>query len=166
MKNWQFSTREPSIFEQKVILGLLIEIGILVVMGSHCYEFAGNFYSQRRGGPIGLAVTAWIASITMKCFDNLWTSLLLANKVENLAYIRYVDDSRQFLRGLRKGVRWKNGCFSFDKSWEIEDIDQNLPDDARNAKILSEAMNTIMPFLNFTAESPSDYSDNKLPTLD
>ena len=46
MESWSFSPKNPSIFEQKAIIGLLMEIGILVAMGSHCYEFAGRFYLQ------------------------------------------------------------------------------------------------------------------------
>ena len=32
--------------------------------------------------------------------------------------------------------------------------------------ILLDAMNSVMSFLNFTGESPSDYVDGRLPTLD
>ena len=82
-----------------------METGILIVMGSHCYEFAGKFYLQVMGGPIGLAVTAWIASITMKCFDNLWMNVLKSSNIKILDYVRYVDDSRNFSKCLKKGVR-------------------------------------------------------------
>ena len=94
-------------------MGLLLEIGVLVVMGTHCYEFNGKFYVQKRGGPIGLAVTAWIASIVMQCFDNLWVKLLKMNNVFLFAYMRYVDDSRNFTKSLKKGVRWFNGSFQY-----------------------------------------------------
>ena len=73
------------------------------------------------GGPIGLAITAWVASITMKCFDNLWVSLLKSNKVDFLAYMRYVDDSRSFLSYLKKGVRWVESKFEYRQVWEVED---------------------------------------------
>ena len=77
-----------------------------------------------------------------------------------------MDDSRTFLRGLRKGVRWVDNRFIYDPSFEAIDILENCPDDARNTNLLLEAMNTIMDFLTFTGESPSDFSDNRLPTLD
>ena len=165
MDNWHFSPHEPTIFEERLNIGLLMEVGILIAMGSHCYEFAGDFYLQTRGGPIGLAITAWIAPIIMQCFDNLWVELLIDNNVSLLSYMRYVDDSRNFIKGLRKGVRWINNKFFYHDS-ETLDIIENIPDDARNTGLLLQAMNSIMSFLNFTGESPSDYADGRLPTLD
>ena len=44
MENWEFSPHVPTIFEEKLILGLVIEVGVLVAMGSHIYEFAGKYY--------------------------------------------------------------------------------------------------------------------------
>ena len=159
MDGWRHSPHEPTEFELKLILGLIMEVGILISMGSHCYEFAGRFYLQLLGGPIGLAVTAWIASITMQCFDNLWTKLLADNKIECLTYVRYVDDARDFTRGLKKGVRWKNGSFSFNKNWEIEDQNSDVSDDVTIMNLLLEAKNSVMPFLKFTGEAPSQFSD-------
>ena len=119
-----------------------------------------------RGGPIGLNVTAWAASIVMKCFDNIWLSILKRSKVDILAYLRYVDNSRSFMRGFKRGVRWRDGVFVYDIEYEIDDYRQNVDDDTRNMKVLLEAMNSIMPFLKFTGESPADYPDRRLPTLD
>ena len=65
MEGWIHSTSDLSTRQQKLIIGLLMEVGILVVMGSHCYEFNGKFFLQVLGGPIGLAITAWVASITI-----------------------------------------------------------------------------------------------------
>ena len=102
----------------------------------------------------------------MKCFDNLWLAILRRNKVDFLAYLRYVDDSRSFMRGFKKGVRWSKGAFAYDIDWEIEDYRLNLDEDTRNLNILLEAMNSVMSFLKFTGESPADYPDRRLPTLD
>ena len=38
MDNWIHSAHIPTIFEQKLILGLIMEVRILIAMGSHCYE--------------------------------------------------------------------------------------------------------------------------------
>ena len=128
MNNWTHPNHIPTIFEQKLILGLVMEVGILIAMGTHCYEFAGKFFLQLRGGPIGLNITAWAASIVMKCYDNIWMAILRSNKIDLLAYLRYVDDSRSFIRGLRRGVRWCGGKFKYDIEWEIEDFRENLED--------------------------------------
>ena len=166
MNRWTHANIEPTIFQKKLIISLLIEVGVLVLMGSHCYEFAGSFYLQTLGGPIGLAATAWIASLTMKCFDNLWNALLVRNRVIFHLYLRYVDDSRTFLRGLRKGVRWAKNRFVYSKIHELEDIAKNEENDVRNVNLLLQAMNSIMDFLSFTGEAPSEFPKNRLPTLD
>ena len=46
------------------------------------------------------------------------------------------------------------------------DVEENLADDTRNVNLLIEAMNSIMSFLSFTGEAPSDFHDKRLPTLD
>ena len=89
-----------------------------------------------------------------------------SNNVDLLAYLRYVDDSRSFTKGFKKGVRWSNGKFEYNLDWVIEDFEQNIDNDICNKDILLEAMNSVMPFLRFTGESPSDYPDKRLPTLD
>ena len=137
-----------------------MEIGILVVMGSHCYEFGGKLFLQvRGGGPMGLAITAWIASITMKCYDSLWISFLNANGLDFLKYLPYVDVSHTFLKALGKGVRWVDSKFQFNPIWQLEDIEENNPNDSRNVNLLLEAKNSVMDFLKFTGEAPSDYPD-------
>ena len=72
MDSWIFANHNPSDYQIKLILGLIIEVGVLIAMGSHIYEFGGRFYLQLFGGPIGMVLTAWLASIVMKAFDNLW----------------------------------------------------------------------------------------------
>ena len=166
LENWIFSSHVPTIFEEKLILGLVLEIGVLIAMGSHSYEFAGKFYLQVLGGPIGLALTAWLSSIVMKSFDILWQNLLIKNGVKSLDFLRYVDDVRQFLLGIKKGWRWFDGKFCYDSNWEADDIASGVPDDKRTTNLLLQAMNSVMPFLTFTGECPSDFPDLRLPTLD
>ena len=67
LDNWSFSPTGPSIMEERRILALVVEVGILLSMGSHSYEFGGRFFLQLLGGPIGLSLTAWLASLVMKC---------------------------------------------------------------------------------------------------
>ena len=168
IENWSFSPISPSIFEERMILALVVEVGILISMGSHSYEFGGKFFLQLLGGPIGLSLTVWLASLVMKCFDVLWLSLMKKSRVKILKYLRYVDDSRNFLNQIPKGWRWskESNKFIFNLEWEAQDIASNLPDDKRNVNLLLEAKNGIMPFLRFTGECPSDFSDCRLPTLD
>ena len=166
MDSWIFANQNPTIFQIKLILGLVVEVGVLLAMGSHVYEFGGRFYLQLAGGPIGMVLTAWLASIIMKAFDNLWVGLLVSNRVKFYGYGRYVDDSRTFLAGIAKGWRWVVDRFEFSKTWESEDLIENAPDDYRNVCLMVQAMNSLMPFLSFTGEAPSDFENGRLPTLD
>ena len=56
MNNGQFSPHLPTSFEERKILALVIEVGVLIVMGSHSYEFGGKFFMQIFGRPIRLAL--------------------------------------------------------------------------------------------------------------
>ena len=135
-------------------------------MGSHVYEFAGRFYLQTLGGPIGLAITAWLASIVMKCFDNLWLRLAQKCNIDISCYIRYVDDSRNFLKGIKPGWKWVKNGLKFDEIWLFEDLTNGIPEDSRIMNIVLDAMNSVMPFLTFTGETLSDFTNKRLPTLD
>ena len=44
--NWVFSSHNLSKVHERIILGMLIEVGILVAMHSHVYEFHGVYYLQ------------------------------------------------------------------------------------------------------------------------
>ena len=100
------------------IIGLVVELGVLVAIGSHIYEFGEKLFLQLWGGPIGSTLTAWLASLVMKAFDNLWKSLLIANRILYLSYARYIDDFRTFMNGIMKGWRWVEDKFQFYSLWE------------------------------------------------
>ena len=78
------------------------------------YTFGGKTYLQLKGGPIGLRFTACLASAIMKIWDDAWLKLLRNNGIKPLIYKRYVDDSRNLLKPISEGWRWKNGSFKFD----------------------------------------------------
>ena len=73
---------------------------------------------------------------------------------------------RNFYPGISPGWRWDGSEFAFNKQWELDDIYSNEPLDVRSTRVVLEALNSVMPFLNLTAECPSDYPDNRLLTLD
>ena len=100
---------------------MIMEVGVLIVMNTHVYEFHGKLYLQCYGGPIGLAITAWLASLVMQCFDNLWLNLLSRNNVAIWDYMRYVDDCRDFYPGINKGWFWSGSAFSFSNERLEED---------------------------------------------
>ena len=73
---------------------------------------------------------------------------------------------RNFYPGISPGWKWDGSEFAFNKQWELDDIYSNEPLDVRSTRVVLEAMNSVIPFLNLTAKWPSDYPDNRLPTLD
>ena len=68
--------------------------------------------------------------------------------------------------GISPGWRWSGSEFTYSKLWDIEDLELAAPLDIRSTYVVLQDMNSIMPFLNLTAECPSDYSNKRLPTLD
>ena len=99
-------------------------------------------------------------------WDHKFKKKLTSLGINTKMYARYVDDSRTFMNGIRKGWRWVEDKFQFNSLWESQDTLENRPDEARTVSIMIDAMNSIMSFLNFTGEAPNDFPDCRLPTLD
>ena len=93
-KFWQDSKREIFKQDEKRIFAAVIEILINISMSTHVYSFGGKLYLQLDGGPIGLRITATLAALIMKLWDQAWLQLMRNQKVKILGYYRYVDDSR------------------------------------------------------------------------
>ena len=56
--------------------------------------------------------------------------------------------------------------FYWCEEWAVEDaMSEETPED-RSTRLVLESMNSILDFLVFTRESPNDFEDKKLPTLD
>ena len=58
MDSWVFSAQPPSQRQIKTIIGLLVEVGVIIAMGTHVYEFGGKLFLQLFESPICLALTA------------------------------------------------------------------------------------------------------------
>lgn len=67
--NWLDSKREIWDSDEKKIMAMVVEVLTNLVMSTHVYSFAGKFYLQRDGGPIGLRSTACIPALIMKLWD-------------------------------------------------------------------------------------------------
>ena len=57
-KSWQDSPRELHRSEKRRVVATVLEVAINVAISTHVYQFAGMFFLQRNGGPIGLRSTA------------------------------------------------------------------------------------------------------------
>ena len=80
--------------------------------------------------------------------------------------MRYMEDLRVFMHGIREGWRWFDGELCWSKEWEEEDLKLGVSGLERTSVLLKESMNMVFGFLNFTVETEMDFEDNRLPTLD
>ena len=165
-KSWRDTKKEIFESEKKRILAVVLEILVNLIMSTHVYTFAGKFYLQRDGGPIGLRSTACIASLVMKLFDVAWLKLLENEGLDIYGYFRYVDDCRNCLQVLAEGWKWNGEHFEFKEEWKDADLLSSISDQSRTTEELAKAMSSLIPFLKFEGEEAGQFLSNKLPTLD
>ena len=168
---WIFIARNPSQEEEKELVSLVLEIAVRVLWENYCYDFGGQTFLQKEGGPIGQRPTMAASRIVMQdFFENYERVLLSANLEINLLKV-YVDDGRQITTILDKGMRYskEEDMFKWSKEDEEEDIEREKEGESKSsfmARLCLPLMNAINPDLTFTAEVAEDFEDKKLPTLD
>ena len=136
------------------------------MMNTHLYEFDGQIFHQQSGGPIGLRATCAVARIVMNHWDAKWMELMDKNNIKRDLEDRYMDDIRVIAMALKAGWRWFEDGFYWCKEWEAEDKNVIPTSEERTTDMILESMNAVLEFLTFTKESPADFADKKLPTLD
>ena len=62
---WREVSRELSKREKRKLLGKVVEIGVMILMRNHVYQFEGKNRVQREGGSIGLKLTGVVAKLRM-----------------------------------------------------------------------------------------------------
>ena len=149
-----------------MIMATVIKIGVIVMMNSHVYEFNGDIFLQRAGGPIGLRSTCAVARVMMNVWDARWMEMVNSNNIRVRKSNRYMDDIRSFLKAIREGWRWFNGHLCHTKEWENEDLESGISPSSRTARVLVGMMNDVFTFLKFTTELAEHFPDKKLPSLD
>jgi hypothetical protein len=70
--NWIFPDTELTELEQRMVIAMMVQIGVIVAMNTHQYSFDGKMFLQNAGGPIGLRVTCAIARVVMNTWDRKW----------------------------------------------------------------------------------------------
>ena len=164
--SWRDTKKEIFESEKRCIVATVMEISITVVMSTHIYNFCGNLYLQKQGGPIGLRSTASLANLIMKIWDMAWIRLLKNEGIMWHLYFRYVDDNRLFAPPLKPGWKWENGHFEFTQKSEKEDLSSGLTNQARTTAEFSKAMLSLVNYLEFEGEESGMFHNNRLPTLD
>ena len=140
---------------------------VQILWTTFTYEFAGEFYVQSKGGPIGARITMAASRLVMQEWSERYTMTLRTSLVEMWALRGYVDDIRQMSEVMRRGTRFnkQERRYMWREDWEREDIEKNEPDEVRMGKICLEGMNSVSN-LTFTVETAEDFQNKMLPTLD
>ena len=94
----------------------------------------------------------------------MWAKLVEENNINTSFIGFYVDDGRIIMYSLRPGWRWFNGGLWYREDWEQEE--KFLSPTERTKNMISRTLGDIVDCLEFTVETPEDYPDNWLPTLD
>ena len=161
---WDFPIVELTDKEKKMIIGEIMRMSVEVLFKTHCYSFKGSNFRQSDGGPIGLRATCAIARVVMARHSIMWAKLIEANNINTSFIGFYVDDGRIIMYSLRPGWRWFNGGLWYREDWEQEE--KFLSPTERTKNMISRTLGDIVDCLEFTVETPEDYPDNWLPTLD
>ena len=147
-----------------MIVGEIMRMAVEVLFKTHCYSFKGSVFRQSDGGPIGLRATCAIARVVMARHSILWKTAMTNNNISTAFNGVCVDDGRIIMYSIRPGWRWTNGELWYSEKWEQED--KFLSPTERTRDVLIKTVNGIVECLDFTMETPEDFPDNWLPTLD
>ena len=135
-KDWDKSlfsqpSREPTELEQRLILSLCLEEGLLAAMENHLYLFNKEVRRQEDGLGIGGDVSRAAARLVMLDWDRLYQELLSKNNLTSHMYERYVDDTAQGMEALPEGMRWSLEESRFIMRPELVEEDRRRPADQR-----------------------------------
>ena len=118
---WTFSRNSRTDFEERMIVAMAVQIGIIAVMNTHQYSFNGKTFLQKAGGPIGLRATCAIARVVMNTWDTRWLEKLEVNGIRIKTGVRYMDDIRIFAHAIRAGWRWWDDSLCYCEEWRLEE---------------------------------------------
>ena len=76
---WSFPRNHFTKEKMKMIVMRVLEVAVLICMGTHAYTLCGQLYIQSEGGPIGMWFTSSLTTLVMKMWDDAF--LKLANRV-------------------------------------------------------------------------------------
>ena len=169
---WQFPRAKPTEIQERELIARVAEIATRAIFENFTYKFAGEMHHQASGGPIGARVTMAAARIVMHDWGETYHGILEAARLETAILTGYVDDVRQGGQSMRMGMRYDEKAKQFTWSQGAKEEDRRLrvlekeSTNARMRRICMPAINNINQDLEFTAELPEEFAENKLPTLD
>ena len=165
-KHWQYPRLVFTEQEQKVIFAKALEIGTYTLFQNHLYQFAGKFYKQTDGSPIGVKASMSASRVVMGRWDIELNKIMEENRLSVFFRFRYCDDLRIGMGSIREGWRWVEGRFKFRKCWEKEERERGISEEERTACEMKKVMDSIFSNLSFEMETPMMFENGRLPTLD
>ena len=165
---WVFPVREATEDEKRKLLAAALEIGVRAAFSTHLYQFGGQIYHQKDGGPIGTRLAGAAARVVMAEWGDRVREILKKEGVPVFLAACYVDDVRMITGIIPEGWRWnsKQKSLEFMQDWQEEDQSKGVTDSRRTATVLVDIMNSVFCNIQFEAEIQDDFEDNRLPTLD
>ena len=149
----------------------MCQIGVRAVWKNFCYSFVGKTYQQQSGGPLGTRITMAVSRLVMNNWGKQYRSTLTQCGLMIFQFDLYVDDIRQTMNALLKGMRYnlETKIIEMSEEGRTEDIKLSSEGETatqRMARVCNPIMNSINPDLKFTTEVPEDFPDGRLPSLD
>ena len=165
---WVYPAREPTDKQKKMIISRCCEIGVRMVFENFTYKFGGQTYKQMEGRPIGARLTMCAARLVMMEWAEIYNNILAAGGDEPELLEVYVDDGRQAGKVFRLGTRFDPTLRKLVITEEAIMEDMRLGEDhnTRMARVCMPIMNSVNPDLVFTVETPEEFEQTRLPTLD
>ena len=168
---FEFKNTIHSNQDKKNIIARVVEIATRALFQNHGYKFGNEYYRQENGGSIGDRWTGCASEIVMQTWSEEYGKILTNSGIEVLMLAGYVDDGRQFTSSLKPGMRFDKNekTFQYSEDGAVEDKNKKNNGESNNqrmARICQEAMNSINKDLQFTIETPEDFPNEQLPTLD
>ena len=148
MEKFKKPLRKPTSVEQRKMFGKAIELMIEIGMENHIYKFGNKVRMQKKGGPIGLALTGEVADCYMLNWDRKYLERLESLGIKTLLYSRLKDDILISTRSLEKGAKYVDGELIKDRVREMEDEEES--DTKVTMNVLQEIANSVDPMISFT----------------
>ena len=166
---WRMTNPERDLDEnqKRFILSKVVKVAIIAVFKNHLYTFNGVTYVQLAGGPIGLRLTSIVARVVMDSWMVMFLVRLDDAGFHLWAIMKYVDDINVVCDMVDRGWRWEGARLAWKEEWAVEEeMEATDSDEMRTMKLIQQAANEIVTWLDFTLDLPELHQNGKVPMLD
>ena len=152
--------------DKRLLLSVVMMIATRLVFHHHVYSFGGVVRRQAKGGPIGLQFTSIVARLVMDHWLAMFLTSVTDAGVKVLGAMKYVDDINLVLSMIALGTRWEAGTLVYRKENEEEDRTLGRTVETVTVEAMKSAADSVLPWLGFTCDIPSNHVNQMVPVLD